>query len=92
MSDLCAPIYVIMGGDAEMTFWCFVAVMDRMVNFNERPSSFSLMMTLEAKLPTRSKRDEETTTRIATVTGCHRSPAASPSWSANLKRPRLCRV
>lgn len=32
MSDLCAPIYVVMGGDPEMTFWCFVEVMDRMVS------------------------------------------------------------
>lgn len=31
MSDLCAPIYVVMEGDEELTFWCFVEVMDRMV-------------------------------------------------------------
>ncbi|KAI0064606.1 RabGAP/TBC [Artomyces pyxidatus] len=30
MSDLCAPIYVAMGSDEVMTFWCFVEVMDRM--------------------------------------------------------------
>ncbi|KAI1795823.1 RabGAP/TBC [Ganoderma leucocontextum] len=30
MSDLCAPIYVVMGGDEEMTFWCFVEMMNRM--------------------------------------------------------------
>ncbi|CDO69529.1 hypothetical protein BN946_scf184785.g34 [Trametes cinnabarina] len=30
MSDLCAPVYVVMGGDEEMTFWCFAKVMDRM--------------------------------------------------------------
>jgi hypothetical protein len=30
MSDLAAPIYVVTGGDEELTFWCFVAVMDRM--------------------------------------------------------------
>ncbi|KAH9900984.1 RabGAP/TBC [Cubamyces lactineus] len=30
MSDLCAPVYVVMGGDEEMTFWCFVQIMDRM--------------------------------------------------------------
>lgn len=35
MSDLCAPIYVVMGGDPEMTFWCFVEVMDRMVSPNQ---------------------------------------------------------
>ena len=31
MSDLCAPIYVIMKGEEVMTFWCFVALMERMV-------------------------------------------------------------
>ncbi|KAJ3772349.1 rab-GTPase-TBC domain-containing protein [Lentinula raphanica] len=30
MSDLCAPIYVVMQGEEEMTFWCFVEVMNRM--------------------------------------------------------------
>ncbi|KAF8590588.1 RabGAP/TBC [Ramaria rubella] len=30
MSDLCAPIYIVMGADQEMTFWCFVQVMERM--------------------------------------------------------------
>ncbi|CCM02409.1 uncharacterized protein FIBRA_04507 [Fibroporia radiculosa] len=30
MSDLCAPVYVVMGGDEEMTFWCFVEIMTRM--------------------------------------------------------------
>ncbi|TFK42640.1 rab-GTPase-TBC domain-containing protein [Crucibulum laeve] len=30
MSDLCAPIYVVMAADEEATFWCFVQFMDRM--------------------------------------------------------------
>ncbi|KZV64344.1 GTPase-activating protein gyp7 [Peniophora sp. CONT] len=30
MSDLCAPIYVVMGSDEPLTFWCFVEVMNRM--------------------------------------------------------------
>lgn len=30
MSDLCAPIYVVMGADEGLTFWCFVEVMNRM--------------------------------------------------------------
>ncbi|KAL0579952.1 GTPase activating protein [Marasmius crinis-equi] len=30
MSDLCAPIYVVMGADEELTFWCFVEFMHRM--------------------------------------------------------------
>ena len=31
MSDLCAPLYVVMEADEEMTFWCFVGFMERMV-------------------------------------------------------------
>ena len=42
MSDLCAPIYVVMGGDEEMTFWCFVEVMNRMV----KVLSFRRILTL----------------------------------------------
>jgi len=30
MSDLCAPVYVVMGSDEELTFWCFVEIMNRM--------------------------------------------------------------
>jgi len=30
MSDLCAPVYVVMEGDEELTFWCFVEIMNRM--------------------------------------------------------------
>ncbi|KAI6144829.1 rab-GTPase-TBC domain-containing protein [Pisolithus thermaeus] len=30
MSDLCAPLYVVMDMEEELTFWCFVQVMDRM--------------------------------------------------------------
>lgn len=30
MSDLCAPIYVVMQANEELTFWCFVEFMDRM--------------------------------------------------------------
>ncbi|KAF6765149.1 GTPase-activating protein gyp7 [Ephemerocybe angulata] len=30
MSDLCAPIYVVMAGNEEMTFWCFVQYMHKM--------------------------------------------------------------
>lgn len=36
MSDLCAPIYVVMGGDEELTFWCFVKVMDRMASLSTK--------------------------------------------------------
>lgn len=31
MSDLCAPVYVVMAADEELTFWCFVEFMNRMV-------------------------------------------------------------
>ena len=32
MSDLCAPLYVVMGPEEEeLVFWCFVEVMNRMV-------------------------------------------------------------
>ncbi|KIK59737.1 hypothetical protein GYMLUDRAFT_44173 [Collybiopsis luxurians FD-317 M1] len=30
MSDLCAPVYVVMQAEEEMTFWCFTEIMDRM--------------------------------------------------------------
>ncbi|KAK0450802.1 rab-GTPase-TBC domain-containing protein [Armillaria borealis] len=30
MSDLCAPVYVVMDADEELTFWCFVEFMQRM--------------------------------------------------------------
>ncbi|KAF8559817.1 GTPase-activating protein gyp7 [Imleria badia] len=30
MSDLCAPLYVVMDAEEELTFWCFVEVMNRM--------------------------------------------------------------
>ncbi|KIJ16899.1 hypothetical protein PAXINDRAFT_168334 [Paxillus involutus ATCC 200175] len=30
MSDLCAPLYVVMEVEEELTFWCFVEVMNRM--------------------------------------------------------------
>ena len=32
MSDLCAPVYVVTEADEELTFWCFVEIMDRMVS------------------------------------------------------------
>jgi len=71
MSDLCAPIYVVMGGDEEMTFWCFVEVMNRMVCayllFRIRFNSCIVIRSLETKFPERSKRDEETAPYPATA-------------------------
>lgn len=37
MSDLCAPVYVVTDADEELTFWCFVSVMDRMVRDPSNP-------------------------------------------------------
>ncbi|KAG5654505.1 hypothetical protein H0H81_001146 [Sphagnurus paluster] len=37
MSDLCAPIYVVMEANEELTFWCFVEVMHRMVGPSPLP-------------------------------------------------------
>lgn len=34
MSDLCAPLYVVMDAEEELIFWCFVEVMNRMVRFH----------------------------------------------------------
>lgn len=62
MSDLCAPIYVVMEGDPELSFWCFVQVMERMVRcfhvyfYMNAP----LILPLETEFFTRSKWYEET--------------------------------
>jgi hypothetical protein len=40
MSDLCSPLYVVMGGDEVLTFWAFVGLMDRMVR-DRPPPPFS---------------------------------------------------
>jgi TBC1 domain family member 15 len=49
MSDLCAPIYVVLGADDEMTFWCFVEVMERMVGLCCVSLTFSLSYALRAQ-------------------------------------------
>lgn len=69
MSDLCAPIYVVMGGDENMTFWCFVEVMNRMVSlYGVYKSVFmDFFFCSETKFPTGSKRHEETTVNLATT-------------------------
>ncbi|KAG6889299.1 hypothetical protein C0995_001955 [Termitomyces sp. Mi166 len=43
MSDLCAPIYIVMDANEEMTFWCFVEVMHRMGSSNVPPHSWVLI-------------------------------------------------
>jgi hypothetical protein len=54
MSDLCAPVYVVMDADEELTFWCFVEFMNRMVRYlsvySQRHIRF-IAMKLETKLP-----------------------------------------
>ena len=70
MSDLCAPIYVVMSGDEDMTFWCFVEVMDRMVSacgFYENVFMDLSFLFSETKFPAGSKRHEETTVNPATT-------------------------
>lgn len=72
MSDLCAPVYVVMASNEEMTFWCFVEVMNRMVR---TPQALILLQKhadtmTETKLFSRSKRNEETAVDPATT---HRS-------------------
>ena len=48
MSDLCAPVYVVMEGDEELTFWCFVEIMNRMVGMTTswRPRLLSAFLCL----------------------------------------------
>ena len=67
MSDLCAPIYVVMDGEEEMTFWCFMQVMERMVCASSVMSPRCPVLTelTETELPPRSERNEEATDDIA---------------------------
>jgi hypothetical protein len=63
MSDLCAPVYVVTGADEELTFWCFVEIMNRMVlRYPDRSSLLSAHASLiyaESELSTGPERDEE---------------------------------
>ena len=67
MSDLCAPIYVVMGGNEEMTFWCFVGVMNRMVSFILLERDLHLTSCSETEFPTRSEWHAEATVNLATI-------------------------
>lgn len=67
MSDLCAPIYVVMGGNEEMTFWCFVEVMNRMVNWILFEKTRHLKLYLETEFSARSEWHAETTDNLATI-------------------------
>ena len=82
MSDLCAPVYVVMGGDEEMTFWCFVQIMERMV----RPPAQTVLLAAfdavvfvmtETELPPRPERHEEAAVDAAAAHQCHGSGALS---------------
>ncbi|EGO20894.1 hypothetical protein SERLADRAFT_452033 [Serpula lacrymans var. lacrymans S7.9] len=51
MSDLCAPLYVVLGSDEELTFWCFVEVMDGMKqNFLRDQSGMKRQLTMLQEL------------------------------------------
>lgn len=74
MSDLCAPIYVVMEGDEELTFWCFVEVMNRMVcKFSSHKPCVATERTSETEFFARPERHEETTINIAAVNRYHGS-------------------
>ena len=78
MSDLCAPVYIVMGSDEELTFWCFVEVMNRMVSASDASAGGSeFRRNAETKFPSRSKRHEETVADTTTVDQCHGSGALS---------------
>lgn len=69
MSDLCGPIYIVLDSDEEMTFWCFVKVMERMVktrNYSYCTFRCSQPYT-ERQLPTRPERDETATVDFTTA-------------------------
>jgi len=67
MSDLCAPLYVVMGGNEEMTFWCFVGVMNRMVNWLLLEGDRCFKPCLATEFPARSEWHAETTINLATI-------------------------
>ena len=68
MSDLCAPLYVVMSGDEDMTFWCFVEVMNRMVSVRVVARQLFFMgLSSETKFHARSKRHEEAIINLATT-------------------------
>jgi len=67
MSDLCAPIYVVMSGAEEMTFWCFVGVMNRMVGRFDWDHSLLADAAVETELFARPEWDEEAVVDFAAV-------------------------
>ena len=89
MSDLCAPVYVVMGGDEEMTFWCFVQIMERMVRppaqtvLSAAFDAIAFVMT-ETELPPRPERHEEAAVDPAAADLGHGPGAISTSWYAPL--------
>lgn len=46
---MCAPIYVVMAADEELTFWCFVEFMNRMVGCPRNISMHALMNFVKQK-------------------------------------------
>lgn len=49
MSDLCAPVYIVTDADEEMSFWCFVAIMARMVRLPVWPSRHTTLTSASQK-------------------------------------------
>lgn len=72
MSDLCAPVYVVMGSDEELTFWCFVEVMNRMVTISRSTTNVHIdKFSSETKLSSGPKWDEKATVDTAGVDQRH---------------------
>lgn len=81
MSDLCAPVYIVMGADEEMTFWCFVGIMDRMVCALGCALMKFLITSIsvtETELPARPKWDEETAFDPPAAHRCYGSRTLPP--------------
>ena len=56
MSDLCAPLYVVMGPEEEeLVFWCFVEVMNRMVVCIHRRVNDLVLMSCRNKTSSATK-------------------------------------
>jgi len=71
MSDLCAPIYLVTNGDEELTFWCFVEVMNRMASLSLVMVYSPSLSASETQFPKRSEWDEKATFDTATTDWCH---------------------
>ena len=85
MSDLCAPVYVVMEGDEELTFWCFVEIMNRMVGMTTlvartRADRVLAFLFTEAELPPGSERHAKTVVYTTTIDIGHGSRVVPSLW------------